>query len=65
MTRQARTAENSCYLYVRYGNTGCGVFKRGIQNWKDFLPKNQHTERKLLSFENWINEKVSKSAKIK
>ena len=19
-----------------YGNTGCGVFKRGIQNWKDF-----------------------------
>ena len=22
--------------FVGYGNTGCGVFKRGIQNWKDF-----------------------------
>ena len=20
----------------QYGNTGCGVFKRGVQNWKDF-----------------------------
>ena len=37
-----------------YGNTGCGVFKRGIQNQKDFcLLKNQHTQRKLLNFENW------------
>ena len=22
--------------FLYYGNTGCGVFKRGIQNWKDF-----------------------------
>ena len=22
--------------YARYGNTGCGVFKRGVQNYKDF-----------------------------
>ena len=22
-----------------YGNTGCGVFKQGIQNWKDFCLK--------------------------
>ena len=36
-------------LVVRYGNTGCGVFKRGVQN------QNQHTQRKLLNFENWIN----------
>ena len=21
-----------------------------------FLPKNQHTQRKLLNFENWINQ---------
>ena len=21
---------------ARYGNTGCEVFKRGVQNWKDF-----------------------------
>ena len=27
---------------------------------KIFLPKNQHTQRKLLNFENWINAEVSK-----
>ena len=25
-----------------------------------FLPKNQHTQRKLLSFENWVSGEVSK-----
>ena len=39
---------------VKYGNTGCRVFKR----------RNQHTQRKILSFENWCNGEVSKSAKI-
>ena len=29
-----------------------------------FLHKNQHTQRKLLNFENWVNGEVSKSAKI-
>ena len=29
-----------------------------------FLPKNQHTQRKLLNFENLCNGEVSKSAKI-
>jgi hypothetical protein len=24
-----------------YGNTSCRVFKRGVQNVKDFLAKNQ------------------------
>ena len=24
------------------------------------LPKNQHTQRKLLNFENWVNGEVSK-----
>ena len=28
-----------------------------------FLPKNQHTQRKYLNFENWTNGEVSKSAK--
>ena len=28
-----------------------------------FLPKNQHTQKKLLNFENWVNGEVSKSAK--
>ena len=38
-----------------YGNTGCGVFKTGGTKLERFLPKNQHTQRKLLNFENWIN----------
>ena len=29
-----------------------------------FLPKNQHTQRKLLNFENWVYGEASKSAKI-
>ena len=33
----------------RYGNTGCGVFKRGYKIRKVFA-KNQHTQRKLLNF---------------
>ena len=40
---------------------GCGVFKREIQNSERFLPKNQHTQRKLLNFEFWINGELSKS----
>ena len=26
----------------QHGNMGYRVFKWGVQNWKDFLPKNQH-----------------------
>ena len=32
----------------------------GVQNWKDFCLKNQHTPQKLLNFENWYNGEVSK-----
>ena len=51
-------------FYRDYGNTGCGVFKRGGTNLEIFLPKNQHTQRKLLNFENRVNGEVSKSATI-
>ena len=35
---------------VRYGNMGCGVFKRGEgTKLERCLPKNQHTQRKLLN----------------
>ena len=33
---------SSCSVY--YGNTGCGVFKQGIQR---FVPENQHTQSKV------------------
>ena len=29
------------FLNVHYGNTGCGVLKRGIQKLEMFLAKNQ------------------------
>ena len=46
---------------LHYGSAGCGVFKRGDTKLERFLPKNQHTQRKLLNFEFWINGKLSKS----
>ena len=42
-------------LSYDYGNTSCGVFKRGGTKLERFLPKNQHTQRKLLNLENWVN----------
>ena len=45
---------------VHYGHTGCQVFKRGGTKLERFLPKNQHTQRKLSNFENWVNGEVSK-----
>ena len=35
----------------------------GVQNRKILL-KNQHAQRELLKFENWVNGEVSKSANI-
>ena len=39
-------------------------FKSRDTKLERFLPKNQHTQIKLLDFENWCKGKVSKSAKI-
>ena len=38
-------------------------FLNGGTKLERFLPKNQHTHRKLLNFENWVNGEVSKSVK--
>ena len=46
------------------GSRGCGVFKQGGTKLERFLPKNQHTQTKLLNFENWVSGEVSKRAKI-
>ena len=43
---------------------GLWSFQTGITKLERLLPKNQHTQRKLLNFENWCSEEVSKSAKI-
>ena len=44
-----------------YGNTGCRVFKWGVQNWKDFCLKiNIPKESYWMNVENWCNGEVSK-----
>ena len=42
---------------------GLWSFLSGGTKLERFLPKNQHTQRKLLNFENWVSGEVSKSAK--
>ena len=46
--------------HAKYGNMGCQVFIRGGTKLERFLPKNQHTQRKLLNFENWCNGRGQK-----
>ena len=40
------SAPDQKLMYVQYGNTGCGVFKWGIQNQKDFCIKINIPKRK-------------------
>ena len=35
---------------------GLWSFQTGGTKLERFLPKNQHTQRKLLNFENWVSE---------
>ena len=39
---------------------GLWSFQTGGTKLERFLPKNQHAQRKLLNFENWVNGEVSK-----
>ena len=66
-----RTVINQLLSYV-YGAVstkytvwqyGLWSFQTGGTKSERFLPKNQHTQRKFLNFENWTNGEVSKSAK--
>ena len=43
---------------------GLWSFQTGGTKLERFLPKNQHTQRKSLNFENWINGEVSKVPKF-
>ena len=49
------------YILWQYG---LWSFQTGDTKLERFLPNNQHTQRKLLNFEFWINGELSKSAKI-
>ena len=48
------------FLATQYGNTGCGVFKGGIQNQKDSWLEINCSQMKLLNFENWSSGELSK-----
>ena len=52
--------KNSGGHHACYGNTGCGVFKRGIQNKKDFWLKIDCSQIKLLNFKNWSSGELLK-----
>ena len=52
------------YICVWLWQYGLLSFQMGDTKLERFLPKNQHTQRKLLNFEFWINGELSKSAKI-
>ena len=43
---------------------GLWSFQAGGTKLERFLPKNQHNQRKLLNFENWVTGEVSNSVKI-
>ena len=49
-------------LFVLYTlwQYGLWSFQTGDTKLKRFLPENQHTERKLLNLEFWINGELSK-----
>ena len=54
---QLHIHEDCCCCVWQYG---LWSFQAGGTKLERFLPKNQHTQRKLLNFENWLNGQVSK-----
>ena len=50
------------FAEIRYSlwQYGLWSFQTGGTKLERFLLKNQHTQRKLLNFENWVNGEVSK-----
>ena len=51
-------------IAILYNMERLSSFQAGYTKLEQFLLKHQHNQRKLLSFENWVNGEVSKSAKI-
>ena len=60
------TLWNECNFFgmFKVWQYGLWSFQMGGTKFERFLPKNQHTQRKLLNFENWINGDVSKVPKF-
>ena len=57
--------EQAQYIYLRtVWQYGLWSFQTGGTKLERVLPKNHHTQRKVLNLENWVNGEVSQSAKI-
>ena len=58
----ALTQSKDIKASIHYGNTGCRVSIGGYK-LETFLPRNQHTQRKSLNFENlmWRCQKSAES----
>ena len=51
--------QTNATLYIcRLWQYGLWSFLAGVTKLERFLLKNQHTQRKLLNFENWVNGEV-------
>ena len=48
------------YIYNHLWQCGLWSFQTEGTKLERFLPKSQHTRRKLLNFENWVSGEVSK-----
>ena len=57
---ELESATKTGKIPIYYANTGCGVFKGGIQNQKGFWLKINCSQMKLLNFENWSSGELSK-----
>ena len=55
---------NNVMFWTALWQHSLSSFQTGDKRLEGFLPKNKHTQRKLLNFQNWCNREVSKSAKI-
>ena len=53
------------FLWCRVWHYRLWSFKSRDTKLERFLHKNQHTQRKLLSFENWTNREAQQFAKIR
>ena len=60
MSEEGGKKSSACSLW----QYGLWSFQSGGTKLVRFLPKNQHTQRKLLNFENWVNGEVSKVPKF-
>ena len=58
-SHQSQCTSNVQWLWPVW-QYGLWSFQTGGTKLERFFPKNQHTQRKLLNFENWVNGEVLK-----